>query len=69
MPRYVSILPRRSHQAETGVRRPVSAWDDDEPAYRAMTVHDDLEPVETGLLDQHGVAIYRLRAPVGFGRE
>ena len=36
-----------------------------------MTVlHDDDEPQRTGLIDQHGVPIYRVptRRPVGFCR-
>lgn len=55
------------------VRKPVrSDWTSPEFAALCqpdtLTVHEDNEPVDTGLLDEHGNSIYRLRdrVPVGY---
>ncbi len=55
--RYITIRPRQFDDWEFGVER------------QTMTVHvEDDDPVPTGLLDMHGVPLYRLpdRVPFGF---
>lgn len=52
-------------------RRTSQCWDDDAPVIAGTTVYEpDDAPVDTGLLDQHGVPLYRVvrRNPIGFHR-
>ena len=42
------------------------AWSWHGPAYEQMTVICDHDPAKTGLVDQHGTPIYRVRDPIGF---
>jgi hypothetical protein len=62
MDRYIAI--------QDVVARPSTGDPDDwaEP-HRTMVIHEeDAAPVRTGLLDAHGVALYRVadRVPVGY---
>lgn len=53
--RYVTIRPRAGTQGELL----------DSPMLEARTVHE-AEPVDTGILDHEGRAIFRVMSPVGF---
>lgn len=56
MPRYFTLKPRA---------------DDDwyEPAINHIPTVDEAEPVDTGLIDEHGNSIFRAPRPVGFGKD
>lgn len=47
------------------VTRPRASWDEDKPHIEGKTVHER-EPVDTGLLDKDGNAIWRIMSPIGF---
>ena len=60
--RYVALTRRPS---------PVRSWDlepEDERQSIAITVHEpERNPVDTGILDQHGTTIYRVDEPEPIG--
>lgn len=57
---YVAI-PRPSAPRTTAAE-----WRESEQVVRDVVVDDALEPKRTGLLDAHGVPIYRVRDRIGF---
>lgn len=57
--RYVT-MPRRRPRAST-------FYDLQEtPLLEATTVYEPDEPIDTGVLDQHGDTYFRIMSPIGF---
>lgn len=49
------------------VIRPRAEWDSEKPLLEGKTVHEP-EPIDTGLLDKDGSAIFRVMDQIGFVR-